>query len=80
MPLDDVTQSPPHEDWGFKRISQWRLKFCFIPKTCWLTHRRLWLTQAYQGIHIITGPGTPVLKEYYVDQEEFIIARLKGRI
>lgn len=81
MPLDDgPTQSPPHEDWGFTRISQWRLKFCFVPKTCWLTHRRLWLEHAYQGVHMITVPGTPVLQEYYVDKNEFIIAKLKGKV
>jgi hypothetical protein len=45
-----------------------------------LTHRRLWLERAYQGTHLIFGPGTPVIQEYHVDKEEFIIAKLKGKV
>lgn len=64
-------------DWYLKRISDWKLKFCFLPHRCALSKKRLWLTRAYKGIQVITGPGDPVIDVYWVDKEEFILWQLK---
>jgi len=79
MPLDfTVTQPPRHEDWGLNKVINWQLRFCLLPKECFLTGRRLWFTKAYHGIRMITGPGEPVFDHYWVGKDEFIIWKLQG--
>lgn len=82
MPQDnsfdsEVQCSPPSEDWGLSRASHWKLKFCWLPKKCFLTDKSLWGRLAYHGERWITGPGEPVVKHYWVNRDEFIIWRLK---
>lgn len=75
-----VDQAPRHEDWGLSRAVGWKLKFCWFPKTCFLTGKKLWGKHAYHGTHLIMGPGEPIYNHYCVEKNEFIIARLKGHI
>jgi len=76
--MDDVQQSPASEDWGLGRASNWRLKLCWAPKSCFLTGKKLWGKKAYCGTRIITGPGDPVITDYWIEKDEFIVWRLKG--
>lgn len=78
MPLDEVQQSPPHDDWGLNKVINWRLKLCWLPKTCFLSNKKLWGKRAYCGIRMITGPGTPIFEYYWIDRDEFILWKLKG--
>lgn len=66
-----VSQSPPSEDWGLQKAQGWKLKMCWIPKTCFLSGKKLWGKRAYHGIRIITGPGEPVIDDYWLDKFEF---------
>lgn len=75
-----VQVAPPWEDWGFKKVQRWELKFCWRPKKCFLTDEDLWGKFAYHGERWITGPGEPIVEHYWVEKNEFLISRLKGRI
>ena len=79
MPLDStVTQAPRTEDWGLNRARGWKLKLCWTrPQTCFLTGKQLWGRQAYHGIRMIAGPGDPVIDDYWIEKNEFIIWQLK---
>ena len=69
---DEVTQSPQSEDWGLSRANNWKLQLCWLPKTCFLTGKKLWGRRCYKGTRIISGPGTPVIEDYYVEKFEFV--------
>jgi hypothetical protein len=71
---------PRHDDWGFRKVRDWQLKRCWWPQHCFLTGKQLWGQLAYRGIRIITGPGEPVLDYYWIAPNEFILAKLKGKI
>jgi hypothetical protein len=81
MPLDDLVQaSPPSEDWGLNRAKGWKLKLCWTrPRACFLSGKPLWGKKAYHGVQVITGPGDPVYKDYWIKRSEFLIWNLKGR-
>ena len=69
---DEVQQSPREEDWGLQKANGWVLKRCWRPQTCFLTGKQLWGKRAYYGVRMITGPGEPVIENYYIDKFEFI--------
>lgn len=75
----DVQQSPPSQDWGLQRAGHWRLQFCWLPKLCRLTGKKLWGSYAYYGENWITGPGEPVMIAYWIEKTEFLVWNLKGR-
>ena len=68
-----VSQAPV----GLDRVSDWSLKLCWRPQTCFLTGQQLWGQIAYHGVRLITGPGTPVKNHYWVSKNEFLLWRLK---
>lgn len=70
---DEVQQSPPSDDWGLNKAHGWKLKFCWLPQTCFLTGKQLWGSHAYHGARIITGPGEPVIDDYWIEKHEFLI-------
>jgi hypothetical protein len=70
---DEVTQGPRMaDDWGLSRARGWKLVLCILPKTCFLTGKNLWGKRCYKGTRIITGPGEPVIEDYYIEKFEFI--------
>jgi hypothetical protein len=73
-----IRHSPVAGDWGLARAGDWKLTLCFRPRTCFLSGKRLWGKQAYRGVRIITGPGEPVIEDYWIEKSEFIIWKLKG--
>jgi hypothetical protein len=69
---DEVSQSPPSEDWGLRKAQYWKLKLCWLPKKCFITQKPLWGKRAYHGERWITGPGEPVVEHYWLDKFEFM--------
>ena len=47
---------------------------------CFLTGKILWGKHAYHGARLIMGPGEHIYDQYWVEKNEFIITRLKGKI
>jgi hypothetical protein len=76
---DEFTQEPITGNWGLNRARGWKLKICWIPKKCFISKKPLWGKQAYNAQRIITGPGDPVIEDYWIDRNEFIIWNLKDR-
>jgi hypothetical protein len=79
MPMDDTTQAPYWDNWSFNNVRRWDLKLCWMPKKCYLTGKSLWGKYAYYGGRLIHGPGDPILDEYWVDKNEFLIWQLKKK-
>lgn len=80
VPMDDLGRTghvSDSEDWELRRIRNWYMHFCLWPRMCFLTKRYIWLTECYKGTNIITGPGSPICNDYYIDRHEFIIWKLK---
>ena len=61
-------------------VKDWHLHFCILPRTCFLTGKRMWLTDCYKGTRTI-GPGAPpgslTVEKFYIDKDEFRLWSLK---
>ena len=55
-------------------------KFTWLPQTCHLTGKKLWLKNAYRQTAMITGPGDSIFEYRWYDKHEFLVARLKGTV
>jgi hypothetical protein len=64
---------------GFNSRAQWKLSFAFLPKTCDITGKRIWLKYGYKGQAMWTGPGDPVYETRWHDKAEHLIWEIKGR-
>lgn len=51
--------------------------YVWWPQRCDITGKRLWLTQAYKGIAVWTGPGEPIEEVRYYDAAEYLMQQLK---
>lgn len=60
-----------------KRIGV-QLKFVWIPKTCYVSGKLIWLEYAYKETALWTGPNEPLFEYRWYNKQEYIIARLKG--
>lgn len=69
---DEVQQSPPSEDWGLHKARGWKLKLCWLPKRCFISNKPLWGKKVYHAQRVITGPGEPVIEDYYLEKFEFM--------
>jgi hypothetical protein len=82
-------QQSDESDWGFNRVTGWKLKRCWHPQTCFLTGKQLWSKQAYYGerprLSDTESEGEPywidrdevMIEPYWVDSDEFIMWQLK---
>ena len=77
MPLDNLIWS--NEDFK-RRCVGWKMKYSFWPRKCHYTGKWLWLTLAYQGIGLITGPGEPVVEVRWCDRQEYLFLKIKGTL
>ena len=59
------------EVYSLSRARDWKLKLCWVPKKCFLSGKNLWGKKAYHGVRVITGPGTPVIEDYWLEKFEF---------
>ena len=61
-------------------VKDWHLHFCIFPRTCFLTGKRIWLTDCYKGTRTIglgAPPGSYIVEKYYIDKHEFMLWSLK---
>jgi hypothetical protein len=75
-----VTTGPDAEEpyyYWHNRVSNWQLKFAWLPHRCSLSNQFIWLKFAYCGRKIISGPGEPVFEDYWHTTAEHIIWLLK---
>jgi hypothetical protein len=73
MPLDQVQSY----DYFYDRMIGTELKFAWLPKTCALTSKRIWLEYAYRMTRIITGPGESIFEYRWHDKNTHIMWMLK---
>jgi hypothetical protein len=54
-----------------------QLKFAWLPQTCNITGKRIWLKFGYRLTAMWTGPGDPLFEHRWHDKLEHIIWKLK---
>lgn len=64
----------------FYNRATWYLKFAWWPKRCDRSGKRIWLTRAYYGVVMFTGPGSPVFEYRWLTRDEFIMGKLRGTL
>jgi hypothetical protein len=78
MPLDSFVDFSDND--YYKRSLGAELKFVWLPKTCNLSGKTIWLTHAYR-IHrlpaVWTGPDNPVLEHRWHEKKAHIMWLLK---
>lgn len=65
---------------SFVNRAIWYKEFVWWPRRCWISNRWIWLTQAYQGVAIWTGPGTPMFEYHWVDRDQYLMEKIKGTL
>lgn len=61
----------------FNSRATFKLVYLLWPRRCYISNKRLWLTHAYKGTAVWTGPGEPVEEHRYYDEVEYLIEKLK---
>ena len=79
MPLDN-RMYVDHGDDIFYRRAVWYKKFVWFPRRCVLSDELIWLTFAYKGTAMFTGPGDPIFERKWISKEHFLFARLAGKL
>ena len=64
-------------DHFYERMIGTEYKFAWLPETCYLTGKRIWLKKAYRLTRIITGPGESIFEYRWHDKNAHIIWQLK---
>ena len=72
MPLDQVQSY----DYFYDKLIGTELKFAWLPQTCDISGKRIWLTYGYRMTKMITGPGTPIFEHRWHDKNTHIIWKL----
>ena len=76
-----VTTGPAAEEpyyYWHNRVSNWQLKFAWLPHRCDITGKMIWLQLAYRGRARWTGPGDDAVETRWHDRHEHLIYTLKG--
>ena len=58
----------------------WYCKFAWLPKRSYISNKRIWLEKGYKGTRLIAGPGEPVIDHKWLTKDEYLFARLRGKI
>lgn len=77
MPLDSFMFRRKDD---FVNRAVWYLKFCWVPKRCWISNNWIWLTKAYKGTAMWYGPGDPVFEYHWVNKDQYLMAKIKGTL
>lgn len=80
MPLDmNVSRPISTDQWMFKnrRIGK-QSKISWIPRTCYLSGKNLWLKKSIVITSMVTGPGSPAFEDFWCDPKEFFLNEFKG--
>lgn len=72
MPLDEVQSY----DYFYDKLIGTELKFAWLPQTCDISGKRIWLKKGYRMTRMITGPGTPIFEYRWHDKNTHIIWKL----
>lgn len=62
----------------FNARAEFKQVYCIWPRRCYITGKRLWLTHAYRGTAVWTGPGDPAVWTRWYSNEEMLVLKLKG--
>ncbi len=65
-----------YDDFYSNRYLGSNLKFAFLPKTCAISGKRIWLKYGYELTAMWSGPGNAVFEERWHDKQEHIIWKL----
>ena len=76
-PLDSMGHSSYNDYHGGKYLGS-EFKFAWLPQTCELSGKRIWLKYAYSLTIIYTGPGKPVMHSRWHDKNAHIIWMLQS--
>jgi len=79
MPLDNIMQTK-HWDELFYQRAVWYKKFAWFPQRCVLSNRLLWCRFAYKGTAMWTGPGDPIFEFRWADKDQYLMAKIKGKL
>ena len=71
-----MPQTQPYDHF-YERMIGTELKFAWLPETCSLTSKRIWLEYGYRMTRIIIGPGESIFEYRWHDKIEHIIWKLK---
>ena len=56
-----------------------RLRFCFLPRKCSISGKRLWLTKAYKLTErYYSYTGDEMIYTWWVDKNAYLIEKLKA--
>lgn len=64
-------------DHFYERIIGTEYKFAWLPQTCDLSGKRIWLKKGYLLTRMIMGPGDTIFECRWHDKDEHIIWKLK---
>jgi hypothetical protein len=70
-----MPQTQPY-DYFYDKIIGTELKFAWLPKTCDISGKRIWLKKAYRMTRIITGPGESIFEYRWHDKNTHIMWKL----
>ena len=73
MPQDQVQSY----DYFYDKLLGTELKFAWLPQTCHISGKIIWLKYGYRMTRMITGPGDPIFEHRWHDKMEHIIWKLK---
>lgn len=81
MPLDAGAhyQEISREEYE-RKTRTWTLEFCWFPKICISTNRRMWLEYAYCGRKTQRYDNDFVESCSWMDKNEFLIERIMGKV
>jgi hypothetical protein len=71
-----MPQTESYDSFYSKMMIGTELKFAWLPETCYLTGKRIWLKKAYRMTRIITGPGESIFEYRWHDKNAHIIWKL----
>ena len=72
-----MPQTESYDSFYSKKMIGTELKFAWLPETCALTGKRIWLKKAYRMTRIITGPGESIFEYRWHDKNTHIMWLLK---
>jgi hypothetical protein len=67
----------PQDSFYSRMVIGAEYKFAWLPVTCYITGKRIWLKKAYRLTRIITGPGDSIIEYRWHDKNAHIIWELK---
>lgn len=63
---------------GPDQHTTWTHKFCWLPRRCALSNKRIWLKFAYHGTRVIIANETADFVYFWHDSVEHFIWKLRG--